>query len=247
MNYNLSYRIKAALVDVILRYFDAERSEVLPPFTDGVERIRYSGYPKLPFIGLYENWEAKSEPLEGAEGQTRALVINLDDRYYPAILINSVTGTGVDHSITSMRAAKVPALQDKDVYKLFSETSFGSFMRVDDSGLLNENEVVIGGSAELTVSLTTVARTRPEADRIADIVWVFMAHPIFKGILARKHQLIVRNAPAFGSQSSVEDRATSRRIYFSDLSLGVRGNWEDRPLNIPALAAVLLSTKLVDP
>lgn len=246
MNYNLSYRIKDAIVDVLRRYFDAERTGVIPRFTDGVERISYSGYEdRIPFIGLYENWEAKSDQLETVDGQTRALALALDDRRYPSLVINAVTGQGVDHSITTTRAAKFS--KDTDIYRLFAETSFGSHMRVDDSGVLGENTVVIGGSAELTVSLTSVARTRPEADRIADVVWVFMAHPIFKGVMARKHGLVVLKAPSYGSQSSVEDRATSRRIYFSDLTLGVRGNWEDRPMNIPQLAAVLLDTTPVDP
>ena len=107
--------------------------------------------------------------------------------------------------------------------------------------------MIVGGSAELTVSLTTVARSREEADSLADITLFWLASPLFKGLLWQKYGWFPIGGAALGGQSSVEDVATDFRLYTTDLSLNVRGDWQDRLVKLATIEKLVFDIELIDP
>ena len=248
--------VKTAMVNVIDRYFSAERRGAIPPFVSAGKRISFS---RDVHITTAENWEARSAEIDRAVGTDRALTVKLFERYYPSVLVTSVMGTGIGSSITSMHAPELPTIDDPDlqnVYRLMAQRLPGSFMamatpRDYDPSIavdqLHDDEVAIGGYAQLTVSLTCVARSGGEADRLADVTWVLLSHPAFKYAFQKECGAELYGEAAFGGSSKYVDPATGNGIYGVDISVPVRGAWEDRPMRLRSTLAVLLGIELVDP
>lgn len=245
--------LKIALRDIVHRYFDAERRGAIPPFSDGTTQILFSRPVR---IAIHDDWESHSEKIDQATGTERAYVADLFDRYYPAIIVTGITGNLLTSSLNSVYAPALPTIQDPDVqnvYHLLAAGLPGSYQgtapprSVGPNALLRDDEIVIGGYADLTASLTCVARTGTEADTLAELLCTFLAHPIFKFILERLHGVAVIREPTLGVQSRADDADSNEGVYGVDVSVGLRGMWEDRPMSVSKVLAVLAGVDLVDP
>jgi len=243
MYFRLTRGIKHGFVDYFRRLFDLVDRDVIR-LSDGREAIKFS---RKPTARTYEEWEARAAGLDQATGQTRGLAgIDLRNREYPCVLINAVTGPMKELSFTTVQAPRIPTNPDgNEIRSMLGSGSFGGFMEIDES--LDPNEAVFGGAAEFVLSFTAVARTREEADNLADMAGYFTAHPVFKALLMKKYGFVITDAPSFGSQSSTEDVATDFRLYQTELTIPVRGEWEDRLVRLDEIEAAFFSATLYDP
>lgn len=243
-------------VTVIQRYFDAVRRGALPPFSGASKQWEFSRPVRVSTVS---DWEMRSAKLDEATGTKRALVVDVFDREYPALLVTGVTGTGVGTSITSAHSPELPTIADPDIanaYRLMARSVLGGLIAMPGgidqpatavSDQLQGDEVVIGGQAELTVTLTAVARSQGEATRLADVTWTLLGHGAFRYSVEQQSGIAVTGMPAFGNESAGDDPDSKTPIYSKDVSVGVRGFWEDRPMRLGSLLAVLSGLDLVDP
>lgn len=227
--YGFAERAKRDTIDYLSRLFDLyERGYV--NFSDGATSVRFS---KKPDVRTIEEWKALSEnPADPSKLQART---------YPAVLVGQVSGQLQDLSFTSTLPPRVATIPGGNmIYPLLSAggQALGSFLDIVDGDGDDPNEVVVGGSSELSVELTCVARSSPEAGNLRDVVAMFLAHPFFKALQFSRYGIFSIRAPRLGGEASADDPQSDFKMYERTLSFDVRGDWSSGTIKVqPVLAA----------
>jgi len=86
--------------------------------------------------------------------------------------------------------------------------------------------ITLGGYAELSLTLSGVAKTKEERDDLIDVVAVYLSRPDARTFL-QANGVVLPKPPSFDGETSMDVPTTDYKLYQTDLGLQVNVEWEE--------------------